>query len=59
MKSAHETIAGFISKHGVDWNDFCFYCKDAGFSEEELNIHDSRSLEILEGYVDARDHAEL
>nr|WP_294518125.1 hypothetical protein [uncultured Rhodopila sp.] len=52
MKTAHEIIDEFIRANNIDLNDFNEWFEDAGYPQEEANVHDSRYLEHLRTYVE-------
>jgi hypothetical protein len=54
MKTAHEIVEEFIGANNIDLNDFNEWFQDAGYPQEEANVHDSRYLEHLRTYVEDR-----
>ena len=54
MKSAHEIINEFITTNDIDMATFNEWFNDAGYPQEEANVHDSRYLEHLTQYVQER-----
>jgi len=47
MKTAHEIVGEFIGTNNVNLIDFNEWFQDAGYPQEEANVHDSRYLEHL------------
>ena len=54
MKTAHDIVDEFIRTNKIDLNDFNEWFEDAGYPQEEANVHDSRYLEHLRTYVEER-----
>ena len=54
MKTAHDIVDEFIRTNKIDLNDFNEWFEDAGYPQEEANVHDSRYLEHLRTYVEDR-----
>jgi hypothetical protein len=52
MKTAHEIVEEFIRTNNIDLPDFNEWFEDAGYPQEEANVHDSRYLEHLRTYVE-------
>jgi len=52
MKTAHDIVDEFIRTNKIDLNDFNEWFEDAGYPQEEANVHDSRYLEHLRTYVE-------
>ncbi len=54
MKTSHQIVRDFVAEHAIDMADFNGWFADAGYPEEEANVHDSRYLAHMEDYVAER-----
>jgi len=58
MQTPQEIVGEFITTHDIDMGAFNEWFDDAGYPQEEGNIHDSRHLQHLKDYVEQRDEEE-
>ena len=51
----HRLLRDYVIAHNIDMEDFHQWFDDAGYGEDEADIHDSRYLSHLETFVEERD----
>lgn len=54
MQTAHEIVRAYVANHNIDLKDFNVWFDDAGYPQEEANVHDSRYMQHLMEYVQER-----